>query len=305
MRNNLVNAVMISGIWLASVSAGDAVAEIVRAQSAAVLLASAETGNDQVLNRLGNVERLLNTSSGARRVIASNNELAKKIRLDGVKRYESARQAYEQGDLEAANRLLEEASKSMFQAIRVLGQPKELSEKAVNDFENRAKSVDALLVALRRIADGEGEDGKAASTITGIKATVARARRLLDDRQYREARRVLDGGYELAKQAVSHLRDGKTLTRSLVFATSKEEYHYEVDRNDTHQMLVKVLLEEKNPTEQTRAMVDRLVNRAVELRGEADKQASQGNYEHAVKTMESATKELVRAIRSAGVYIPG
>lgn len=305
MNSHTTHGVLIVGLCFSAVIYTNADAEIVREQSAAVLLASAETGADQVLNRLGNVERLLNTSSGARRVIAGSNELAKKIRLDGVHRYESARRAYEKGDLEQANQLLEEASKSMFQAIRVLGQPKELSDKAVRDFENRAKSVDALLVALRRIAESEGDDGKAASTISGIKATVTRAQRLLKAKQYQEARQVLDGGYDLAKQAVSHLRDGKTLTRSLVFATPEEEYHYEVDRNDTHQMLVKVLLEEKNPSEQTRIMVDRLVVRAVRLRGEADEQASSGDYKNAVKTMESATKELVKAIRSAGVYIPG
>ncbi|GAB4348748.1 MAG: hypothetical protein Kow006_09770 [Gammaproteobacteria bacterium] len=284
---------------------GVARADILREQSAALMLASAETGRDQVMNRLRNVERLLNTSSGARRVIASDNELAKKIRLDGIKRYESARQAYEAGDYATANRLLEEASKSMFQAIRVMGQPKELNDKSVADFENRARSLDALLAALRRIADSEGGEGKATSTISGINATVSRARRLLNQKQYVEARRVLDGGYEMAKQAVAHLRDGKTLTRTLNFTSPEEEYHYEVDRNDTHQMLVRVLLEEKQPNEQTRAMVAKLVDRANTLRAKADGQAAQGDYKAAIKTLEAATKELVRAIRSAGVYIPG
>ena len=39
------------------------------------------------------------------------------------------------------------------------------------------------------------------------------------------------------------MRSGDTLVRSLNFASKEEEYRYEIDRNDTHQMLIKVLVE--------------------------------------------------------------
>jgi len=55
----------------------------------------------------------------------------------------------------------------------------------------------------------------------------------------------------------------------------------------------------------TRAMVDKFLGKADELRKKADGQASAGEYESAVTTLEQSTKEIVRAIRSAGIYIPG
>ena len=117
---------------------------------------------------------------------------------------------------------------------------------------------------------------------------------------------MLDEAYVAAKVAIEHLRGGETLVRSLNFASSEEEYHYEVDRNDTHRMLVDVLLKEKMKTNWgIEAMVNKFMESADKLRTRADEQASDGEYENAIGTMEQSTKEIVRAIRSAGIYIPG
>ena len=93
---------------------------------------------------------------------------------------------------------------------------------------------------------------------------------------------------------------------SLNFASKEEEYHYELDRNDTHQMLVTVLLEEKMADSAGVAkMVNVFLDKARLLREEGDRQAARGDFEAAVQTLEESTKELVRAIRSGGIYIPG
>ena len=71
-------------------------------------------------------------------------------------------------------------------------------------------------------------------------------------------------------------------------------------------MLVDVLLQEKMKTNGgIETMVNKFMHRADELRARADEQASDGEYENAVTTLEQSTKEIVRAIRSAGIYIPG
>jgi hypothetical protein len=41
------------------------------------------------------------------------------------------------------------------------------------------------------------------------------------------------------------------------------------------------------------------------LRKTAEEQAAKREFDAAVKTLEESTRELVRAIRAAGVYIPG
>ena len=90
--------------------------------------------------------------------------------------------------------------------------------------------------------------------------------------------------------------------RSLHFANKEEEYHYEVDRNDTHRMLVTVLLSDKPAAS---AGVQPLVQRAAQLRLQAEAAATRSEFSAAIEILEESTRELVRAIRGAGVYIPG
>jgi hypothetical protein len=54
-----------------------------------------------------------------------------------------------------------------------------------------------------------------------------------------------------------------------------------------------------------RKAVEKRVESARQIRVEAEEQASRGNFDAALKSIDESTRELVRAIRTAGVYIPG
>jgi endonuclease III len=131
------------------------------------------------------------------------------------------------------------------------------------------------------------------------------AKQLADAGKVEQAKARLDGVYEETKTELEKLREGETLVRTLEFASDEEEYRYELDRHDTHQMLVKVLLEDRVKKPGTRRQVDGFVAKSNALRSQAEAEAGAGAYDRAVDTLEKATKELQRAIRSAGVYIPG
>lgn len=277
-----------------------------REGSAADALQAVESEREHIVSQMANVKRLLEVSSGAQRVEASNNELAKKVREHGRGLYTKAEQAFAADDHTTAARLLQEAAMSMFQAVRMLGPQDEIVNKKKADFENRATSVNVLLDALNRVAQEQGAQSDAAKTITSVQQTVKGARDLLGQGQHDAARKTLDGGYEMAKVALERLRGGQTLVRSLNFASKEEEYRYELDRNDTHQMLVKVLVQEKRDSNPAIGkMVDGYLEKANALRAKAEQEAGSGDHDAAVNTLELSTKELVRAIRSAGVYIPG
>ena len=93
--------------------------------------------------------------------------------------------------------------------------------------------------------------------------------------------------------------------RSLDFASEEEEYHYELDRNDTHSMLVQLLVADKGVSEYTQTQVDKFTSLARSLREEAEQYAHEGAFKDAILMLEQSTKQLVRAIRSAGIFIPG
>ena len=196
---------------------------------------------------------------------------------------------------------------AFFEAVR-LAAPEEVTAKKLEaDYRARLDSVNALLGAYRRVASEKGSASKTVNdTVAQIDKSVAEAARLAQGGKYKEGRAELDRAYLVAKAGISSLRSGDTLVRSLNFASKEEEYHYEIDRNDTHQMLIKVLVEEKragNPM--LDQQVQGFVTKAKELRFAAESAAAKRDHAQAVKLLEESTVELVRAIRNAGIYIPG
>src|SRR6185369_6696440 len=122
---------------------------------------------------------------------------------------------------------------------------------------------------------------------TSIEKSVADALKLASAGKYQEGRAELDRAYLVAKAGVSAMRSGDTLVRSLNFATKAEEYQYEIDRNDTHQMLIKVLVDEKRATNpQLDQQVSGFVAKAKELRSAAEASAARKGFEEAIKQLE-------------------
>ena len=275
----------------------------------ALLLNGANAG--QTASRLQSVEKLLETSSAARQVKNSNNQAAKKKRDEAIQLYHQAKEADSSGDDSKAAELLKKATQTMFEATRMIEKGETFQAKYLHDFESRKASVEALCTAYENIAQEKGllnsnNEFPHSELHDFVHARVDQAVALKEQNRLQEGRKMLDEAYVAAKVAIEQQRGGETLTHSLNFASSEEEYHYEVDRNDTHRMLVNVLLQEKMSRNNTaREMVEKFLGKADALRKQADSQASGGEYENAVSTLELSTREIVRAIRSAGVYIPG
>ena len=258
-------------------------------------------------SRFQTVEKLLTISSAAKRIDSSDNVPAQ-MKLESAKAlFNKAKEAAENGDGTQADALLGEATSIMFTATRMVKKDKSFAEKDLRDFDARLASINALCDAYHNIRKEKGMgDPKDSDLFPYVQKRIANANELKQQKRLKEGRKVLDEAYVAAKIAIEHLRGGETLVRSLNFATAEDEYHYEVDRNDTHSMLVKVLLHDKiNASDRVKKMVDKFMDKAKVLRQKADKQADAGEFEAAIRTLEQSTKEIVRAIRSAGIYIPG
>ncbi len=276
-------------------------------ESAATRLSAGKVDREQLLFNMESVNKLLETSSAARQIESSKVPEALSRRERAREIYRAARASLEAGNLERANLQLGEARSEFFDAVR-LAAPEEVTiKKQEADYKARLDSVNALLAAYRRVAAEKGSGAKTVNeTISQIDRSVGEAHRLAQVSRFREARSELDRAYLVAKAGISTLRSGDTLVRSLNFANKEEEYHYEIDRNDTHQMLLKVLVDEKRAANP--ALDERLqgfLSVAKELRGAAEAAAVRRDHAKAVKLLEESTAELVRAIRNAGIYIPG
>ena len=273
-----------------------------------VVMASAagnSFGQSTVAARLSNIERLLNQSSGAWQVQQSGNEAALDKRQQALSAYEDARDKLSAGDEAGAQAQLNAASRLMFEAIR-LATPTSLSKaNTVNNYESRRESVISLQKAFKRISTENG-DRETREQVSGqLASLIKRADSLLQQNQDVAARVELDKAYHLLKVSIESIRSGQTLVRSLKFDSKQDEYHYEIDRNDTHNMLVKLLVNEKKRPAAMQDKIETFVSEAQLLRQQAENYAGNDAHQQAIELLEQSTRQLVRAIRSAGIYIPG
>ena len=276
-------------------------------ESAATRLSASKVDKEQLASNMESVGKLLESSSAARQIESSKVPEAIARRDKAKETFKAARSALDSGDLDKASALLTEVRTTFFEAVRLAAMDEVTAKKLENDYKARLDSVNALLGAYKRVANEKGSTAKAVNeTVAQINQSVNEADKLAQAGKYKEGRTELDRAYLVAKAGISTLRSGDTLVRSLNFANKEEEYKYEIDRNDTHQMLIKVLVEEKRASNPALDQeVSAFIAKAKELRIAAEGAAGRRDYTQAVKLLEDATAELVRAIRNAGIYIPG
>jgi len=248
------------------------------------------------------VRKMLFDSSLAHKLDRTENEQALDLRRQAIARYEAA---LTQADAQSRSGELDEAMSLMYAAVAAAQTKAQTNEKLAREYGQRRQSVEALLTAHERVSAEKGAGKDRSRLATEVETLVAEADALLQEGEAFAARTVLDGAYEKIKLALEKLRRGDTLVRELKFDTPEDEYLYELDRNDAHHMLVQVLLAEKMQDPKVLERIEPFIASANEHRAVAERLADQGDFESAMKSLESSTRELVRAIRGAGIYIPG
>jgi len=249
------------------------------------------------------VDRLLHTSSAAKKILANGNAEAFALYEKALFFYAEATQAQDKGNRRGQAQALSQSKLSLFAALRLLPTRQGYNDKQQVDFESRVSTVKALLAAYKRIND---EKSKIVPSIENdVNAELYKAQQAQMDNDYINAIKRADAALAKVKQALFELRNGDTLVRSLSFDSPQQEYRYEIERNDSHKLLVNILLQDKLNDTDTITRVNLTLEQAQAMRLQAERLARQGDYLTAIKTLEQSTQQIVRAIRAAGVYIPG
>lgn len=294
----------------AAVSAVAMVAGLVRRAAIASVLAaiglvsSQAWADDPGSNRLHHIDKLLNASSAARSVQGSDDPEVAKLYAQAKALYAQAATAADQADDARHNALLDEAVKTMFKAVRMVGSPTR-ADKDRRDFANRRRSIEALVDAYVRVATEKGTAQKGGALQARTRAQLGEADGLLDEGDIEGAMAKLDEAYVQLRSVLGEMRDGETLVHTLSFESPAEEYRYELDRNETHRMLVNVLLAEKLKDAHTRTRVTPHLETAAGHRAVADEAAGRREFQKAIDLLDASTREYLKAIRMAGIYVPG
>jgi hypothetical protein len=244
------------------------------------------------------VDRLLNTSSAARQIQDSDNPTAMALYQTAHERFRAAKDTSE----EQARRLLAQAKTLLFRSLRsaTATQPQETAEHYIS----LRNSTQALLQAHTRIRK-EKPSRESQMHERDARQGLAKAEQLFTAGNTAQAVDVLKQAFHRLRASLMAMRQGETLIRRLSFATPADEFHYEVKRYRSHRLLVDLLLGKKDLDPGTQKRVQQSLDSAARLRQRAEQEAGVQSHTQAIKTLEGATRQLLRAIREAGIYIPG
>lgn len=281
------------------------------ARLAAILLAcviapAIAQDRDTLNRRAQSIRTLIESSSGARQIESSGVPAARERRDNARLIHREAVAMLAADDLGQAAKLFDQAAREMMDGVRLARPEQVAGEKARRDFDARLESTRALLAAQQRITQEKGAGREALESTKRIEQQLAEAQKLAAQDRLDEARPALDRAYLTARVSIEAMRRGDTLVRSLNFASKREEYDYELDRNDTHRMLVSVVLaDRREPGGAMPAAMQSAVDKAAALRRDAEAKGKAGDHAGGIVLLEDSTRELVRAIRAGGLYIPG
>lgn len=260
-------------------------------------LSAAAQETDPNVRAIDSTRTLIETSSSAKQIEQSKVPEALARRNDARDLLKKAEAARLKGDVPEMNRLLTEAKKQLFAAVKLANPDEVTSEKKARDYETRLNSVKALRDALAR--DGKVKNEAA---LRAADTNLADAARFASEKKYDQARASVEWAYAAIKAANIGQRDGTEVVDSKNFATKEDEYKYEIGRNNEYQQLSEAVLSNMAPNLAT--MYKPVGEKALGIRKEAENEAGKKEFAAAVTGMERSTAEYKKIIRAGGIPVP-
>lgn len=229
--------------------------------------------------------------------------------VDAARLIEQADQAAQATRWQEARRALERAQTVL---VREVPRPAVTGDAGVarDDeherrlYADRLLSVQALYSAWQRIAAEEGRATEAAPMFDQLlRDKIAIAESLAAQGHPDDGKRLLDQGYLLLKLNIESLRRGQTLVHEKRFASAADEFAYELDRNDSYVLLVRMMSGWDGVS--TPPVHAERIGASARLRGEGKRLAGEGRHDAAIRLLEQSTAELIRVLRTLGLPIPG
>lgn len=268
-----------------------------------------EVGDQASLHRLVTQKvsllRAYLDSASIRRVREDGHIEANALANEAEAYLETARRAL------AANRL-DEAGEALDRGLRSASMASSLGTKPHRSPEQEKRKYKELDGQIRSYLESMGEALKNGSpadrsgeTLSRVEKLVLEAERLAGTGEFGNANKILTEAYQMTVTMVSKLRKGTTLVSTLNFATAADELEYERRRNGSYEMLVGVMLDERQGgTKSLRQLADRYIGESRSLRERAEREAAAGDFRAAIDTMEEATSRLVRILQAGGLPVP-
>jgi hypothetical protein len=237
------------------------------------------------------LERMTTDSVPARRVAESGSEEAKlllgKARIVGS----DARSAFEQGCFTRASTL---AAAGLGTASAAFRSGSETNAAGANTYEDLRRRVASLLDTTEK-QDAE-LSGVSAEEVAGMYRQLARAEQLAAQGQYAEAAPLLAPIADRLERRLIDMFDNKTLVYAKDFASPADKYAYLVEYYRGYRLLL-----DGHAARGEQALAG-LLKSAEESFVDAERAATQSQWEGAIPAMQQAIELCARAARISGIY---
>jgi hypothetical protein len=259
---------------------------------------------DAVKQKLGYAQMVIGSAS-AKRIEASGDASAIAMLNDARSQVESAKVTLAAGQAAAAMDQVNEGLQLMSAASRAITTESDMA--AVN---HKAK-YDELINTLHTYEGSYKRNAeRAAKTKQPLKSKLDEVEygRLMQEGQalgakedYVSANKSLEKAQALITAVLTEILHAQTVVYDTNFETPKEEYEYELAREENYEELVPIAIEQRHPGENSLKMIDEMVKKAAKIKLEGQSIAAKGDYKMAILAIQAATSNLQRALRLAGV----
>ena len=263
----------------------------------------AETNND-FEKRVNSIASLLSESSVSKQIKNSGSEVATQYFKYAQSSFDDAVKEFRSGNIEQADFHLKNSKKAIFEAVMYANLKGTGNEQDRNDYEAKRKSLNALTDAFKRVSATKDKTDENSIILKKVDELARQADQEYFKKHYKKALDTAHRALEIVEAAIATMRTGDTLVNELNFGSAEDEYSYEIDRNDTHFMLLSMFLSEFPDDDALNKTVAEYESSARKNRSNAEQLSVQGKYKEAIKELEKSTMQIIRAIKSTGSFIP-
>jgi hypothetical protein len=261
-----------------------------------------ELSDDALSHRLRLLERLVHEERLVKRITGSDNSEARRMLAEAQDMWEQAEVRYEVGNHTAAAEFTRQGLAAVTAASRLVGDAGRKNEHDRSHYEKLRKRVLSFSEAFQRVVvEKPGQGIPALLDRDKVSGLLHEAEGLAVQGDYEGAGRQASVAASIVEQALASARDRDTLLHELSFATPKDEYEYEKQRNMSYRLLVNMLESEKTVNSTALAQVRAAVEENDAIRSLAEQMAQRGDLSEAIRQLEQGTDQLARVLRMSGL----
>jgi hypothetical protein len=198
---------------------------------------------------------------------------------------------------------LDEALRSMSRSSSMLTKDESNIQEQKRQFDEYAKQIDGYRRSLLDITAPPNSANASRQLVTRLDSMTSQANKLQENGRIADATKRMADAYKLAVEEITKMRDGQEVVMKLSFASPREEFLYEQKRFHSSEIMLSMMLKEKQSTPDSMTQIQTHAANADSLKVEANAKAGANDYSGAVKDMEKAIQQLNRALQILGLPV--